>query len=363
MVSFGAEGSPQLPLAANDTIHHCVAPADTLAVKEEKTKQKKNFFKKIIDSFNDFDHNYIEPNHYNYALMMQNGNFFQSYRLTSRHQHSNTKQSIRLSPGPSFKVGPYFGWRWIFLGYMFDIGRPKEAAKTTQFNLSLYSSMVGVDFLYLRNTGKYFIKSIDGFPNVETKDVKDMSFNGMNSYTFALNAYYVFNHRHFSYPAAHSQSTVQRRSCGSWMLGFTYDHQRVAYDGQMLPAQIDQGTIDPALQQAKIKYDNYSISFGYAYNWAFARNCLFSISVMPALGYKKQANKKTSIPDDIWENAKNLNFNVITRAAVVWNNTKWFAGVSFVNHTYDFKNDDLQIDNFVTFLNVYAGFNFKRRKR
>ena len=84
---------------------------------------------------------------------------------------------------------------------------------------------------------------------------------------------------------------------------------------------------------------------------------------MPALGYKKQANKKTSIPDDIWKNAKNLNFNVITRAAVVWNNTKWFAGVSFVNHTYDFKNDDLQIDNFVTFLNVYAGFNFKRRKR
>ena len=37
-----------------------------------------------------------------------------------------------------------------------------------------------------------------------------------------LNAYYAFNGRRFSYPAVFSQSWMQKRSCGSLMLGASF---------------------------------------------------------------------------------------------------------------------------------------------
>ena len=36
--------------------------------------------------------------------------------------------------------------------------------------------------------------------------------------TLNVNAFYVFNYRRFSYPAAFSQSYIQRRSAGSFLL-------------------------------------------------------------------------------------------------------------------------------------------------
>ena len=62
--------------------------------------------------------------------------------------------------------------------------------------------------------------------NVEIKDIdlksddtptlsQDIPFGGLGVSITGLNAYYILNHRKFSYPAAFSQSTCQRKSCGS----------------------------------------------------------------------------------------------------------------------------------------------------
>lgn len=41
-----------------------------------------------------------------------------------------------------------------------------------------------------------------------------------------LTGYYTFNHRRFSYPAAFTQSYIQRRSAGSWLAGISYQSSR-----------------------------------------------------------------------------------------------------------------------------------------
>ncbi|MBR4935899.1 MAG: DUF4421 family protein, partial [Bacteroidaceae bacterium] len=114
---------------------------DTASLKQ-KIKKKANIFARFIKSFDEYDTTYISPNYYNFTAMMQNTNFYQVYRLQATNPAGHT-QSLHIAPTPSFKVGPYIGWRWIFLGYTFDIGHPKSATKTTEFNLSLYSSMLG----------------------------------------------------------------------------------------------------------------------------------------------------------------------------------------------------------------------------
>ncbi|EJX10425.1 hypothetical protein, secreted [gut metagenome] len=330
---------------------------------KQKIKHSGNLFVRFVRSFNAMDTTYIEPNKYNYTAMLQNTNFRQDFRLRGSDENGHT-QTIYLSPAPAFKVGPYFGWRWIFLGYTFDIGHPQRAGKSTEFNLSLYSSMLGVDWVFIRNTGDFKIRRIDGFG---TTNVRNHIFSGFDTYTACLNAYYVFNHKRFSYPAAFAQSTVQRKSCGSWILGVRFDKQKMKFDHDLLPQEMlnptDEGGIlmvEP-LKFHRLDYRHYSISGGYAYNWVFAKNCLFSISSVPSIGYRHAKGKRIT-GEDFWVNIKNLNFDFITRAGLVWNNSQWFGGVSFVNHLYDYRRDRISLTNSVSYLNIYFGLCFNRRK-
>lgn len=350
-------------------------PADTLAPDSargrnnlrKKIKHTGNIFVRFIKSFDEYDTTYIEPNYYNYAAMLQNTNFYQSYRLSATNAEGE-KQSLRLGPAATAKVGPYFGWRWIFLGYTFDVSHPKAVGKSTEFNLSLYSSMLGCDLVYIRNTGDFTLRKAYGFGSVDPNAVRDMRFDGMATYTTGLNVYYVFNHRHFSYPAAFAQSTVQRKSCGSWMLGFRFDHQKMKFNYTRLPEMLQTDSEDGTplvfeeMKVSQINYSNYSVSGGYAYNWVFARNWLFASSVSPSIGFKKSKGERIT-GKTFWVNVKDMNFDFIFRLGLVWNNTRWFAGASLISHLYDYQRDRFSFTNSVNYISFYVGLNFNRRKQ
>lgn len=342
--------------------------ADTSATAHEgfrdKVKRTGSLLYRFVKNFDEYDTDYITPNYYNYTAMLQNTNFYQVYILKGTDAEGRS-QSLHLSPAPAVKIGPYFGWRWIFLGYTFDVSHPRSAGKTTEFNLSLYSSMIGGDLVYVRNTGDFRIRKAVGFDEGVAGRVRGGNFAGMDSYTASLNAYYVFNHRHFSYPAAFAQSTVQRRSCGSWILGIQYTRQKVDFDYTRLPDELigtpGSGMIDE-LKFRKIDYRNYCISGGYAYNWAPLPGALVSVSLTPAVGFKQSRGEHLS-GAVIRTNMRNMNFDFVSRVGVVWNNTKWFAGASLISHLYDYRRERLALTNFVNYLNIYAGFCFNRKSQ
>lgn len=303
--------------------------------------------------------------------MLQNTNFYQVYIFRGTDADGNV-QSLHVAPSPAFKIGPYFGWRWLFLGYTFDVSHPRSAGKTTEFNLSLYSSMLGGDLVYIRNTGDFTIRKVIGFDEEISKKVRKAEFSGMETYTASVNVYYVFNHRHFSYPAAFAQSTVQKRSCGSWILGFRFDKQKVEFDYTRLPLELigyktDQeedmeGPIIDELKIRKINYKNYSISGGYAYNWVFLPNCLLSVSMTPSVGFKRAKGERLR-GDALWMNMKDMNLDFVSRVGLVWNNTRWFAGASFISHLYDYKKDRFSLTNSINYLNLYVGFCFNKKSQ
>jgi hypothetical protein len=53
----------------------------------------------------------------------------------------------------------------------------------------------------------------------------------------------------------------------------------------------------------------------------------------------------------------------ILRAGVVYNNSKYFAGTSFVGRSYDYYRDNFSMNNGFGTLQVYAGFNFYLKKQ
>lgn len=315
--------------------------------------------RKVGKEFNAVDTTFISPNLYNLAFMLEHSSWYEYYRLGSNS--NNGEQSISFSPNANFKLGVYFGWRWIFLGYSFDVkdlfGGHKNKAKKTEMALNLYSSKFGVD-LYWRKTGSDFkIRSYNGFQlNTPTKN---MDFNGFQSKIKGLNAYWIFNYKRFSYPAAYIQSTNQRKSAGSLMAGFSYSQHNISFDYDKLPTEM-RDQLHNALLFKKVKYSDYSLCLGYGYNWVFAKNWVSNLSLLPAIAYKKSKINDTPQPHTHW--IKDINFDLITRASIVYNNSKYFAGAALVMHTYDYRKEDFSLTNTFGTLRVYVGLNFWKKK-
>lgn len=323
---------------------------------------KPGAFKRAIKkfmNFSDFDTLYISPNRYNYALMVTHFSNFEYYSVTSELPQP---QKLSFSPNPHNKIGLYFGWRWIFLGWSVDVDdiyrKTNRKNRGTEFDLSLYSSKLGVDIFYRRTGNNYKIHKIRGFYDEIPSNYSE-NFNGLKVDIKGLNLYYIFNNRKFSYPAAFSQSTNQRRNAGTFIAGFSISKHNLDFDYLQLPEYI-QERMNPGMKVNKIKYTNANISFGYAYNWVFARNCLACLSLTPAIAYKASDVDAETHEGKAWYGKFNLDF--LLRAGVVYNNGKYFVGTSFVGKNYNYHRNNFSVDNGFGTLQIYAGFNFNLRK-
>lgn len=337
-------------------------PVDsTVATLQHKTARSE--LSRTVQGLNDTDSDYIEPQHYDFAAMIQATRNFENFSIASNGQ------SMALAPDPIIKVGPYFGWRWLFLGWTFDlknIGFTGNGPKR-EFSLSLYSSKVGIDLYYRRTGSDYKLREVKLGYGLDGDLFEGMPFDGVSVGITGLNAYYIFNHRHFSYPAAFSQSTRQKISCGSWMAGAGYTANSLDLDFEKLERAVRSRLgrqvmqIDSGLMFDRIKFSDYSLSVGYAYNWVFARYWLFCASAQLALAYKTSKGN-TPDEDDRFSFHK-VNLDGIARFGLVYNNDKWYAGTSLILCSENYHNNRFSASNMFGSLNVYAGFNFKLKKR
>ena len=361
-----------------------------------RARHEKTFFHRLGKTFTNFfrefsniDEQYIEPQHYNYTVMLQNTNTYEVYTL-----YGEEGQRISFAPDPSWRLGPYLGWRWVFLGYTVDlkhINMKSDHSSKKEFNLSLYSSLLGVDLFWRQTGNDYHIQRMSLGDDVNTDALRKVSFDGFKGSIKGLNLYYIFNHRKFSYPAAYSQSTKQKLSAGSWMVGLGYTQHQLEVDWDKLSNIVDErlnqksrnqqnqeartqlnqegeiqteAKIDSSLMFSKVRYSDYSATVGYGYNWVFAKNWLFNASLSVGLAYN---HSRSDDPEQDKFNLKNFNFknfNIdgVGRFGVVWNNDKWYAGISSVIHSYNYHKDHFSTNNSFGSLNIYVGVNFGKKR-
>lgn len=335
--------------------------ADTHAA----ASRKLSWIRRVVRGFSKIDTNYIEPQAYNFTVMLQNTTSFEDY--TMRFDNGN---GVRFSPRPSYKLGPYVGWRWIFLGYTLDLRATGGGARQA-LNLSLYANQVGID-LFLRKSGSnYRIGRVKLFPGYDASLMRNTEFDGFSSSESGFNFYYIFNHKKFSYPAAYSQSTIQKVSCGSALAGVSYSRHTLNIDWQelyqLLDEKIGEGTaaanLDTTIHRANAHYTDFSLSGGYAYNWVFAKHWLFDVSLQLALGYKQSHSDVAGRRERFFRDFSFHNFNVdgVGRVGLVWNNMRWYAGASAIFHTYNYRRQRFRSNTTFGNVNIYVGFNFGKR--
>lgn len=345
--------------------------ADSLVVEQPK---KESWLKRVVNKFSEVDTNYVEPQHYNWAFMLQSVNTFDYYRLSTRGENG---QSISFAPTLGVRLGPYFGWRWIFLGYTIDLRNLNlfHGTRKLEIDGSIYSSRICADVYYRRSVNDYKIRRADFGENINTSPLEGVSFDGLNVSITGLNLYYIFNNKRFSYPAAFAQSTCQKVSCGSWMAGIGYTNNSIDFDhermGELVKERLGREVkLDSGLMFNSIRYMDINVSAGYAYNWVFARNWLFCASLSLAMGYKKAKGEtaKEAYEDMPINNTSkgfdfnNFNFDGVGRFGLVWNNTKWYAGASAIVRAYNYRKSQFAANNVFGDVCIYVGLNFGTRK-
>lgn len=323
--------------------------------KKSGTEKLKDFTLKTINFvdwlLNTVDTTYVEKCKYNMTLMPEYSYGYEHYRFASS---AGERQSISIAPNGYSTIGLNIGWRWLIVGYSINL---QENHPSTDFNASLCSTRFVLDLYYRKNSEGYRIKRLSGF-NDGGKELKgyESKFNGLTVEQAGAGVYYAFNNK-FSYAAAYGMSTVQRRSAGSFVLGMGYNQQRFLFDHSSLAPQIAMGLKD-GLNFKELRYNDFNISFGYSYNWAFAKDFLAGITLSPSIGYKKGV---MLFPHSSSIEAS-LNFDIVTRAALIYSNGKYYAGATLDSHAFFYNRNGFSAINGFGVLEVCAGFNFWRKK-
>jgi len=337
--------------------------ADTVDTLPHQTEKKLSLLRRLIRGFDRLDERYIEPQHYVFTVMLQTTYTYDSYTMRSTGQNS---QRVNFSPDGSWKVGPYVGWKWIFGGYSFSLGHSTSGKGKTGLELSIYSSQVGVDLFYRRTGRDYKLRNMRLGQDIDTKRLEGASFDGVRAGITGISAYYIFNHGRFSYPAAFAQSTCQKISCGSWLAGVGYTDNTIELDHQKLQELMTERLapqkvqLDSGLMFNSMSYRDLTLSGGYAYNWVFARNWLFCASGQLGVAYKYSSGNLIGSARYF---IQNVNADLVGRFALVYNDTRWYAGISAIVRSNNYRKNRFMANNTFGTMSAYVGYNFGLKKK
>lgn len=199
------------------------------------------------------------------------------------------------------------------------------AYKDYEFNLSYNGSRFSLDLSYQQSESlSGDVNSDIGGGHLEEGDATMKVLN--------LTGYYTFNHRRFSYPAAFSQSYIQRRSAGSWLVG-------ISYQGGSIKTTEELERRLPEAEEIELHFGHLGIGGGYGYNWVPGRRWLLHLSILPTVVV---FNRNRMVIDGEEKKAERMRINMIfnERLAVVYQfSHRFFAGATLVmnNSIFDDK--------------------------
>ena len=183
-----------------------------------------------------------------------------------------------------------------------------------ELNFNSYGRRLGFDVIYQS------AKTFTGWHDHEGMERIHLPDGMLAVRTLNLNAFYTLNHRRFSYPAAFTQSYVQRRSAGSLLLAASAMGQRATLHWE---------------QPMRLATTNVSLGAGYAYNYVPAQGWLLHISSIPT--FVVYSNTSLTFGDAHVPLRYHFPEVIVTgRGALVrhWRNT--YFGISMV---YNFANN------------------------
>lgn len=211
-----------------------------------------------------------------------------------------------------------------------------------EFNISAYYNRFGFDASY------HQANSFSGIMSGEDSIVHPVPEGIVNHDVFSFNGYYAFNHRHFSYPAAFTQSFIQQKSSGSLLAAISFQMQHVSVSN----------TENANAVPFQLYSSDVSIGAGYGYNYVPFRHLLLHISCTPT--FIVYSDNYYIFGEQQYPIAYQFPEVIITgRGAVVYSWSRWFIGLTMV-YTYSTigYNETMSLQNQKWIIRAFVGSRF-----
>lgn len=221
----------------------------------------------------------------------------------------------RLKAQNKYTTSVSASYRGLSLSVAFNPAKLAGRNKDYELNLNAYGNRLGADVIFQS------AKTYEGTVTAGGQR-HDVPVGGVSQDMLTLDAYYVFSGRRFSFPAAFTQSWIQRRSHGSFMLGLSFMGGRISADyGDVLGSG-----------SARLGIACGAVGAGYAYNWVIKGRWLLHLSALPQLVVFNRCRLTT--PDGSERMPYRFpNVIAVGRLAVVRHFGRYFAGVNSVVNT------------------------------
>ena len=270
-----------------------------------------------------YDTNYVTRPEGRLTLKVRMNQTGNSFHAKGTVNDIDSKADLKTSHKTTFSLAGIY--RGIGIGVAINPAKWKGIYEDYEFNLNYYSSKISLDFSYQRSES--MAGDIRRGDRIQQMESGDISLKVVN-----LAGYYTFNHRHFSYPAAFTQSYIQRRSAGSWLAG-------ISYQGGSIKTRDALKERNPNAPDVRIDVGHIGIGGGYGYNWVLGKKWLLHFSMLPT--FVVYNRNKFTVNDEL-KKAKRMRFNMIfnERAAIVHNfSSRYFAGATLVMNNSIFDDD------------------------
>lgn len=247
--------------------------------------------------------------------------------------HNRLKKKIVYSPNEQLNMGFGFNYKWLGIGLAFNFGFVNDdddkygSTSRLDWQTNIYTKKYVVDFYLQHYKGFYNENPRTIFPS--WKDGDDLYIRpDITTTNIGIGGMYVFNHKKFSYKSAFTQTAIQKRSAGSFLLGFHMMVLGINADSSFMPSN----TIfkNDTMVNEHLAYYVGAIS-AYAYNFVIMKHYFISMSLSANVQLGIISNK---LNGELQSSGYIPVLHLQPRAAIGINKPKWYAGVSFVNDTF-----------------------------
>ena len=200
-----------------------------------------------------------------------------------------------------------------------------------EFNFEYHGQKISFDISYLRAT------SLAG--DIKLRDIDHLDEDGLRMNEFNISAYYVFNDKRFSFPAALFQNYHQLRSAGSWLAGLSFQSGSIRTTDELKARS-------PMAPEVHLTFANVALGGGYGYNLVLGSRSqwLLHLSAMPSAVLYKH-NRLTVNEHELKDHRLCFNMIFNERAALVYHFTpRYNVGASIIMSNSIYDNGDIKIN-------------------
>ena len=232
-------------------------------------------------------------------------------KTKGKYKGMDTRSKLTTDTKATLSIG--VNYQGLAAGIAINPSKLKGRNNDYELNVNAYSNRYSIDATYqMSKTLSGDIRMGDNSYHVDKGFLKTRM--------FYLTGNYTFNYKRFSYPAAFSQTYIQKRSAGSWLAGFSLE------GGSMNTTdEVPEGT-----PELRFGVGNFAIGGGYGYNLVVKDKWLFHLSAMPMLVVFK--TDKVTLDGERQKMPTNFPEMILNeRMAIVYNiSPKYFLGLTGV---------------------------------